>query len=114
MQRNRAKIEAELQTKAQETIQQLLDALPEMEAVGLSDLERLTGEMGTVIMQDSLQILGREAARKSQAEVCGSCGGQLYKRGKRRKQIVTLRGEINIEREYYVCKQCGESCFPPG
>jgi YgiT-type zinc finger domain-containing protein len=47
--------------------------------------------------------------------VCPSCGGELEKKGKKKRKMQTTGGEeIKLEREYGVCRSCGEGIFPPG
>lgn len=42
---------------------------------------------------------------------CG-CGGQARWAGKRSKKIVTLLGEVRLERAYYHCGRCGKGFAP--
>lgn len=110
----REKLEQELLDQAQKAIQKMLDDLPEDSDISLSDMEQATGIMGRHIMNQSLQKL----AQSKQAEVnetvpCPACGEKMHSRGKRKKRVETLRGEIEIERGYFVCPNCGETYFPP-
>lgn len=41
-----------------------------------------------------------------------ACGGQARYAGKRSKKIVTMLGEVVVERSYYHCKRCGEGVAP--
>jgi len=111
---DREKLEQELLEKAQKAIKKMLDELPEVDEITLSDMEEATGVMGRSIMQQSLQKPTQEKQPK-QAEIvhCQACGEKMQRRGKRKKRVESLRGEIEIERPYLVCPNCGETYFPP-
>jgi DNA-directed RNA polymerase subunit RPC12/RpoP len=95
-------------------LDKMLSNLPEPESLTLSDLERATGEVGSEMMQDLLQNLASEAQIESEKQImCPDCGSKSYRRGKRTKQVISSRGEIELERQYYVCSQCGHGFFPP-
>ncbi|MCI0553881.1 MAG: hypothetical protein L0287_23270 [Anaerolineae bacterium] len=115
MPRDREKLEQELLEQAQKAIKKMLDELPETGEITLSDLEEATGVMGRSIMNQSLQKLAQEKQPEQAEEIqCKACGEKLYRRGKRKKRVETLRGEIEIERQYLVCSNCSASYFPPG
>lgn len=110
----RDELEEKLVGQAREAIRKLLDELPDADKVTLSDMERATGVMGRRVMQETLQALvqGDEGKR---AEIwCEACEVRMTARGRRRKRVVTVRGEVEIERHYYVCPACGQGRFPPG
>jgi len=110
----REELEQRLLEQAQQAIRKLLDELPEVTDLTLSDMEKATGVMGQAIMQASLQHLIETHQAPSPAELqCRHCRKRLSRRGKRKKRVVTLRGEVEVERVYYVCPQCGAGCFPP-
>lgn len=93
-------LEQELRTKAQEAIRKLLDALPEKAEITMSDMEVLTGEMGHELMQGTMQSLSASQQVEQNAVRCEQCNTLMHKRGKRKKQVVTLRGESEVERQY--------------
>lgn len=110
----REKLEQELLEQAQKAIKKMLDELPEATDITLSDMEEATGVMGRSIMNQSLQKLAQEKQVVPSKELnCPACGEKMYRRGKRKKRVETLRGEIEIERQYLVCPKCGETYFPP-
>jgi hypothetical protein len=115
MPNKREALEQELLEQAQAAIRKLLDELPEASEITLSDMEKATGEMGQTITQQTLQRLVESWQQPlSDTVACPSCGERMYRRGKRKRRVVTIRGEVAIERQYYVCPHCGAKRFPPG
>lgn len=46
--------------------------------------------------------------------LCPSCGGELERKGKKKRKLQTRGGqEVELEREYGVCQKCGQGLFPP-
>jgi Zn finger protein HypA/HybF involved in hydrogenase expression len=114
MQTNREELEQQLRQQAEEAIQRMLDDLPESHKVTMSDMEKATGVMGEVIMQHTLQCLVETQQTAPLDEVrCEKCHVRMSRRGKRKRQFVTVRGEVEVERQYYVCPKCGAGYFPP-
>lgn len=114
MRSDREHLEQELRGKAEEAIRKLLDALPDKVEITMDDMETLTGEMGHELMQGTMQSLGESQQTEPNEVRCEPCNTAMHKRGKRKKQVITLRGEIEVERQYYVCPCCDAGTFPPG
>jgi YgiT-type zinc finger domain-containing protein len=115
MAKSREKLEQELVEQAQKAIRELLDQLPNDNQVTLSDLEQARGEMGATMMRQTLQSLSEGVETKPSGSIgCPNCGQPMYRRGKRVRKVVTMRGEIEVERDYYPCPNCGQGYFPPG
>ncbi len=110
---NRDELEKQLQTKAEEAIRKLLAELPDKSDLTMTDMETLIGEMGHEVMQGTMQSVAQSQQVEPSQVICEDCRVQMQKRGKRKKHIVTRRGEIELERQYYVCPQCGRGAFPP-
>lgn len=110
----RDQVERELRAKAETAIQKMLDALPDKSQITLGDMEALTGEMGRELMQAAMQTLSETQQRPLAQVICERCACTMQKRGKRKKRVVSVRGEIEVERQYYVCPKCGTGTFPPG
>ena len=108
---NREKLEQELLEQAQKAIQKLLDELPEASEITLSDMEKATGNMGQAIMQRLVEV--KQQPLPNQV-ICERCQKRMSRRGKRQKRVVTVRGEVAVERPYYVCPNCAAGSFPPG
>ena len=55
------------------------------------------------------------SGEKPREEKCPECGGRLMKKGKKKRSLQMREGrEVELEREYMVCLECGRGIFPPG
>jgi hypothetical protein len=112
---NRETLEQKILEQAQQVVRKMLADLPESSEITLSDMERAAGMMGQALMQQTMQQL---VESQQQAPIdalrCASCDERMSRRGKRKRRIVTVRGEVEVERAYYVCPKCGAGRFPPG
>lgn len=113
MSNNREELEKQLRAKAEQAIRKLLDNLPEKPELTMDDMEKLIGEMGHEVMQGTMQNVAQSQQVEPSLVICEKCRVQMQKRGKRKKRVVTKRGEIEVERQYYACPQCGHGAFPP-
>jgi len=115
MSNDKKQIEEELVEQARQAIRKMLSDLPDATEITLSDMEQRTGEMGKTVMQGTIQKLSNTQRNEfSEAVTCEPCQVKMQKRGKRKKRVLTARGEIEIERQYYVCPVCKSGHFPPG
>lgn len=80
----------------------------------LQDLERLAIQAGQGFEERVLDDLAQEESQAEVEPVCEECGRRMRSRGKRKRQVVSAAGEIQLERSYYVCPECGQTLFPPG
>jgi YgiT-type zinc finger domain-containing protein len=55
-----------------------------------------------------------DEAQAQGASLCPGCEGKLRYKGKGSKRVVTLRGEVEVKRDYDGCNACGTGYFPPG
>lgn len=113
MRHEREELEKLLRAKAEEAIRQLLEKLPNKSELTMTDIENLVGEMGHEVTQSATQAIAQCEQAEPSEMICEACQVRMRKRGKRKKRVVTKRGEIELERQYYVCPQCGEGIFPP-
>jgi Zn finger protein HypA/HybF involved in hydrogenase expression len=107
-------LEQELLEQARQAIKAMLDSLPDKKSITLNDMEEATGKLGQSIMHKAMQSLV-EAGNKANEEavICPDCQARMTRRGQRKRWVMTKRGEIEIERQYYVCPQCRNGHFPP-
>lgn len=113
MPNNRDELEKQLRAKAEESIRKLLDNLPDKSELTMTDIENLVGEMGHEVTQGATEAIAQHEQAEPCELICEGCRVRMQKRGKRKKQVVTKRGEIELDRQYYVCPQCGVGVFPP-
>lgn len=86
-------------------------------------LEATFDEIGEQVMRERkalmAQLLGELAAQPEEVtgeegERCPECGEVLSAKGKRRRQVSHLEGEVQLERAYGYCDHCHSGLFPPG
>jgi hypothetical protein len=85
-------------------------------------LEASFDEIGDAVTRERQQLmgelLGELAAQPEEgwvgAEVCSSCGRELTPKGKRKREVGHLEGEVPVMREYHYCDECQRGLFPPG
>ena len=66
--------------------------------------------MGALLNQLSVQHGdGRYAEAK-----CPTCGERMEASGQRSRQVAHPEGEVELERAYHHCPECGRGLFPPG
>ena len=84
----------------------------EIEAEVDQRLSVLRVRMLTDAAMSSAQAEWEEGSREV---VCPTCGARLEKKGKKKRRLQTRGGqEVELEREYGICPQCGQGIFPPG
>ena len=77
-------------------------------------MEISVGEFGDELVQAVLQELVSEASESETRSLsCPTCDEVMRYKGRKTKRMLTARGEIEIEREYYYCEACRSGYFPP-
>jgi len=79
----------------------------------MSEMEDLVGGFEIEIRQSLLQEMVVDA-QQTRPSLCETWGGKLRHKNKKPKQVVTLRGEVQVERDYYQCEKCKRGYFPHG
>lgn len=102
-----------LQDRANEAIEKLLAQKGGRRDLSMDEMEDLVGEFELEVRQSLMQEIIADAQETSSG-LCETCGGKLRYKGKKPKRVVTLRGEVMLERDYYQCETCGSGYFPPG
>lgn len=111
----REDLEEQILEQTREAVQKMLDELPDSSVITLSDMERAIVKLGQEINRQTLQcLLEAQGSGRAEEVNCEKCGAGMQRRGKRKKRVVTLSGEVEVERDYYVCPKCGGGHFPPG
>jgi len=108
---NRDDLKAKLLAQAEAAIDKMLSDERLSEQMTLSEIEAVVGESEADFRQRALEEI--IATQQANAKSCPLCGGALRNKGKRKRRVVTLRGESEIERTYYHCETCQKGYFPP-
>jgi len=116
MRKTREQRQSELEAKANEIIQQLLDWTDETEKPNLTQMEdeilALREELSRAMLGSILNA--QEGQQPAEGEKCPNCGRALRYKGRRTGQIESRIGEADLERGYYYCPECQTGIFPPG
>jgi uncharacterized protein with PIN domain len=110
---NHDDLEARWLKPAQQAIRKLLEYKGGRRDLSMSEMENLVGELEIELRQAWMQEVVDEAQTQA-VGLCPDCGDKLRYKGKKLKRVVTLRGEIEVERDYYRCEGCQRRYFPPG
>ncbi len=102
-----------LQERVYEAMETLLEQKGGRRDLSMGEMEDLVGEFELQVRQSLMQEIVAEV-QATQSGLCETCGGKLRYKGKKSKRVVTLRGEVTVERDYYQCESCGSGYFPPG
>jgi hypothetical protein len=98
---NRETLEQKVLEQAQSVIRKLLDDLPASSDMTLSDMERATGRMGQALMHQTMQQLVESQPQAPVDELrCEHGDARMSRRGTRKRRIVTVRGEVEVEGSY--------------
>jgi hypothetical protein len=65
------------------------------------------------------KLLGQLALQHGDGEVieglsCPECGQEMRYKGKPKRRVAHMEGEVKLERAYYYCAQCEAGLSPPG
>ena len=75
-------------------------------------VEGLKFELTSLLVESMIEVQG--AGIRGPGPQCAGCGGEMYSKGKKRRQVLTSQGEIELERNYHYCDRCRRGIFPPG
>lgn len=76
--------------------------------------KRLSEMRARMITDTAMNSTSAEWEAGENAAVCPQCGAALMKKGKKKRKLQTREGrEIELEREYGICLECGHGIFPP-
>ena len=116
MKKTREQRQSELQAKANELIERLLDWTDQTDKPNLTQMEdeilALRAEMSMSMLESMLSA--QEASQPAEGEKCATCGRPLRFKGRRTGQVVSRIGATEMGRGYYYCPECQTGIFPPG
>jgi YgiT-type zinc finger domain-containing protein len=103
--------EEALATVAQWRVAHPKATLAEIEQAVDEQIHRLRAQM----IEQAAQASAAAESEASQGLVCEQCGQALQARGRARRRWQTQGGQqVEVERTYVSCPQCGSGFFPPG
>jgi uncharacterized protein with PIN domain len=111
MRTKRDDLKAKLLAQAETAIDKMLSDERLSDHMTLSEIEAVVGVSEADFRQRALEEI--IATQQENAKTCPLCSSRLRNKGKRKKRVVTLRGESEIERTYYHCETCQKGFFPP-
>ena len=112
MEEKREALRARLVARAEVVIDKMLADKRVSEEMTLSAIEDVIGRSSQEFEGAALEaMVGMQAQA---AKTCPECGARLLNKGKHERQVVSLRGEVRLERAYYTCPNCRRGYFPPG
>ena len=104
--------------KAERMFEEMENWYDENEAASFEEIEKRARQARRKLMGETIEILinGRDVGKTETGPKCEECGRKMKLKGYRRKMIVGLEGETELERAYYVCEEevCEkQTSFPP-
>jgi uncharacterized protein with PIN domain len=77
------------------------------------EIDRRMTEMRARLIAETVMKSASTEMIKGKKEMCPKCGGEVKKKGKKKRKLETNGGqEIEFEREYVTCQSCGHGFFP--
>ena len=77
------------------------------------EIDRRMSKMRARLITDTVMRSASTGMKKGKKEMCPKCGGEVKKKGKKKRKLETNGGqEIEFEREYVTCQSCGHGFFP--
>jgi tRNA(Ile2) C34 agmatinyltransferase TiaS len=115
MKKTRGQMEKELEGKTKEAIKKLLDWNEVHAAPDLTQIEEIVLELREELGKEfAASLVSSQEKVEPVVERCGTCGQEMRNKGRKRKVVESRVGEIDLERGYYYCPECGAGIFPPG
>ena len=113
--KSRAEQKAELMQIAEEQIDRLLEWSEKTEAPDMGAIEKKVLQIRKVLGEQMAEAVvnNQEAVHPVPGPLCEHCGREMHYKGKKRKEISSWAGEIQLERGYYYCDHCKSGLFPP-
>ena len=104
----------ELEEEIRKRIGQVVEEASKRESLTLAEIEQLAEKAGRAITQELTASLVEEEAKRVEAPSCPECGGKMRYKGKKKRDVVSKTGELQVNRDYYYCEACQTGFFPPG
>jgi hypothetical protein len=115
MKQGKETLKARLLAQYEAELEQMLKQVDEKEEMKLGEIEGLALRTRTAVGQAITQALAEEAMEVPvELPGCPGCHQAMHYKGKKRRVVVTLTGEIRVDRPNYYCQACRQGLFPPG
>jgi len=81
-----------------------------------AEIDRRLDKLRAKILSDTANMsASAEWIEGPEGPLCPHCGVKLAGKGKKRRKLqVRGENEVELERKYGVCPECGQGIFPPG
>ena len=116
MKQNRAERQRQLEAKAKELIEEMMEWSEKTDRPSLSQMEdeilKLRQRLGEEMLRTLIE--GQESQRPVPGPSCPRCGKEMQYKGDKSRTVTSRVGEMQLERGYYRCPDCKERLFPPG
>lgn len=114
MPQNSVDLKAQMMAEAEKAIDNLLAGVDEKENLMLGDIEQLVRRAGQRVMKQFTQDLVQAEAEGEGSNICPECDQKMRYKGRKKRNLATETGEVNLQRAYYYCPKCRKGVFPPG
>jgi uncharacterized protein with PIN domain len=104
----------EIEEEIRKRIGQVVEEASKRESLTLAEIEQLAEKAGRAITRELTASLVEEEAKRIEAPSCPECGGKMRYKGKKKRDVVSKTGELQVNRDYYYCEACRAGFFPPG
>lgn len=111
----REALKKKLMNSLEEQIEAYLDWYDDTEDLKFRDVEKQVLETRKEVGARLAETIAAEEATVMAAGMrCPVCGGKLRRKGRKAKVVVSLAGDVKVERDYYYCPHCQRGFFPLG
>lgn len=116
MKKSREQLKAELMTKMEEVVEQMLEWREQGQGYTFREIEDEVMLLGQSVQQALTEAaIGQEESRQpAKPPDCPACGEKMVDKGLRARQVRGRGGQVTVKRGYYTCPKCGQGFFPSG
>ena len=99
----------------EERLGAMLDGIDEDQMLHIGEIEDIAlkarAEMGQIVTQE---LVKEQTSPQVPGPQCPECQREMHYKGRKKKQLQTRSGLVEVERAYYYCSPCKQGYFPPG
>src|SRR5258708_34180505 len=108
----RKEIKTRLLAEAESIINEVIGQAEGNVPTTIDVIEQAALKAGQEIKERILAELVSSTPTDRKGLACASCGRKMRKKGTRSRWLLTQAGEVQVEREYWYCEECGSGFFP--